>query len=174
MYEIGRYYMIPCVKTNRLQRVGRGEWVPVIGPLHEDADIVGFPYPHWHVDWRFASKKQVQRIGRGPLGFDERRLFAQPIQYHLSDGKTLLIESGPDPILRRIKCKREMPAYPFAAAREAWLSKLEHAYAHCRLKQKICPHRNLPLEGVEQHGDTVTCPGHGLRWHITTGKLVRD
>lgn len=172
MYEIGRFYMIPCVKTTHQQRIGRGEWVPVLGPLHEDADIIEFPYPHWHVDWRFASKKQVQRIGRGPLGFDERRLFAVPIQYRTNDGKILLVESGPEPIMRHMQCKRQMPAYPLSTARSVWLRKLEEAYTHCRLKQKICPHRGIPLEGVEQHGDIVTCPGHGLRWNVITGALM--
>ena len=171
MYEIGQYYKIPCVKTTPRQRIGRGEWMPVIGPLHEDAEIIDFPYPHWHVDWRFASQKQRDRIAYGPFGYDERRLYALLIQHHTCDGQDLLVESA-IPTPRRMKCKRRMPPYPMEVARLTFLRKLEAAYAHCTLKNKICPHRGFPLAGVEQHGNVVTCPGHGLRWHLKTGTLV--
>ncbi len=169
-YEIGHYYSVPCVKTTKEQYLGRGEWVPVIGPLHEDAEIIRFPYPHWHIDWRFVTQKQVDRVPNESPWSDDRMWFGRPLHLRTSDKQRTLVESGSSPVLRKMKCQRAMPSYPHDAAMSAWLPQLEAVYAQCTLKNMICPHRGLPLDGVEQHGDIVTCPGHGLRWNIQTGK----
>lgn len=76
MYIIGKYYEVSCVKTTTAQVVGRGEWAPIIGPLHEDAVIIDFPLLHWHVDWRFASARQIQRLKVYSIDY----LFAFPVQ----------------------------------------------------------------------------------------------
>ena len=40
---IGKRYLVPCVKRNA-PYVHKGSlWVPVIGPLHEDAEFIRFP-----------------------------------------------------------------------------------------------------------------------------------
>jgi hypothetical protein len=158
-YTIGHYYFVPCVKTTYQQLVGKGEWVPVIGSLHEDAAFINFPAPHWHTDWRFASQKQYRRR--------VNNLFGVPVQQTTNDQQVLLVTEGP--VLRRVLCKRAMPRFPREIAH--WLPALEAAYAGHTLKNMVCPHRGLPLDGCERHGDIVVCPGHGLRWNIKTGKL---
>lgn len=156
-YSVGQFYRVPCVRGKYYSVVD--DW-PVIGPQHEDAEFVGFRWQHYHIDWRFVPQHRFQ-----PIGF---RLGA-PLM--TSD----LINPGglPAPILRRRKMQRVLP--DFLQARMArWFPKLQDAYAECKLKPGlICPHRGIPLTGVHQEGDVVTCPGHGLRWNVKTGELVR-
>lgn len=73
------------------------------------------------------------------------------------------------PVPRRMRCKRKMPHFPRDLV--SWLPQLEAAYTGCTMKNMICPHRGLPLVDCEQKDGVVTCPGHGLRWNIATGKL---
>lgn len=157
-YEIGKSYMVPCVLTTKENRIGRGKYVPVIGPKHEDAEFIGFPYQHWHVDWRFISKEILDvssAIGSS--------LLAQIVHANYAGG---------DIVKRKMMCKREMPKYPTNLEKIKWIPKLEQAYADCAMKKMVCPHRGLPLDGCETNNDVVTCPGHGLRWNIKTGLLV--
>ena len=49
----------------------RADW-PVLGPRHEDADHLNFPYQHWHIDGRFVSaalwrKVKTEGFVRSPL-----------------------------------------------------------------------------------------------------------
>lgn len=72
-------------------------------------------------------------------------------------------------VYRRLKCRRELPPYPYEQAR--WLPKLELAYAHARLKNGICPHKGVNLRSCPIMNGIVTCPAHGLRWQVDSGEL---
>jgi hypothetical protein len=87
---------------------------------------------------------------------------------------------------RPMVCTRQMPEYPVVvyAGRSATektyytvIQRLEKPYAKARLKTKSscmrCPHRKMLLNGVPNDGETVVCPGHGLRWNLKTGGLVK-
>ena len=162
VYQVGKWYKVPVVRA----KVGRDQrdW-PVIGPKHEDAAIIKFPFYHYHIDWRFVCERDW-------WGRQDSRCFA-----------TVLHESGanPDhpvnpilgpPVLKRMKCKRQFPDYPLSFP-AGWLQALAAAYMGCKLKPGlICPHRLLPLDSLPDDNGVVTCPGHGLKWNIHTGEMV--
>jgi hypothetical protein len=180
-FEIGKRYSVPCVKTvknHKWDRLWRGEWIPVIGPEHQDAEIIGFPWKHWHVDWRFASEGVFKRTVRQKFGFQDSGIVFNyvlqrfPVQQE-NDGTKYETDEAfhlGEVAVRRVTCKRAMPAYPYKLA--TWLPKLATACAGMRMKNMVCPHRGMPLKGCPLNGDVVTCPGHGLRWNVKTGELV--
>lgn len=149
-YEVGKKYRVPTIE---------GHWCgvfrswPVIGPLHEDREHIKFDREHYHIDARFLSNRQMA-VGdpfNHPLTLDR---VVGPVRY----------------VLR--KCHRTWPEYPAHKAR--FLPYLESAYAGERLKPGLaCPHKGAPLQGLEVHDGCVTCPLHGLRWCVETGKLKR-
>lgn len=180
-FEVGKFYKVPCIKTvERLKDGYRpywcGEWVPVMGPLHRDVGPVNFPWLHWHVDLRFVSAKVYAELNKVWHGSP----FATPLQKFSLKWET----GGPqgmgertddsfvdgDVVERRLKCKRQFPAYPFTKAK--WLSKLAGELKDVRMQGMVCPHRGIPLNGCPLDGDVVTCPGHGLRWNVKTGEVV--
>lgn len=158
VFEVGKFYRVPCVLTDAHTWLRSG-WQTVIGPMHSDDGAVNFPHSHWHIDLRFISI---------PSRWNVQFLAGTPIMKNDLCGRPVVI-AGPE--LRLRKCKREMPIYPFPRAK--WLAKLNEECAHLRMKNMVCPHRGLPLSGCPMDGDVVTCPGHGLRWNIKTGELVR-
>jgi hypothetical protein len=166
---VGKFYMVPCVDVESREGIflpiGR---LPVTGPKHEDADHVKFPWHHWHYDLRFLSDLHYSRVGM-EYGYS-----------HVLNTQTCAIDSRPipgmpeKPVWRRMKCRREAPAYPHAQAERSFLPPLRLAYADARVKCGKCPHRGLPLSSLprEPEADIVTCVGHGLRWDLKTGNLV--
>jgi hypothetical protein len=169
-YEVGKFYRVPCIKTTKRCSYGHGAFVPIIGPEHADAEFLNFPHSHWHIDWRFASAQVFSRAHWGHLRPSshvyavvlQRWAWGSPLYNHA------FIEG--DVVMKRMKCKRVLPPYPFKDAK--WLPKLEAAFASARMTGMVCPHKGLPLEGCPLDGDVVQCPGHGLRWNIKTGELV--
>jgi hypothetical protein len=168
----GRRYMVPCISHPRLSRklLGWGKWIPLIGPLHEDQEHVGFKPWHIHVDTRFITLNSQDFCS-------ESRALAQPVCF--SDGGTwvgahddlyLDIASNAVLELRRLQCRRPVPpVFP----KTRWAKGLQKAYAGCRIVDGLCPHRGIPIScgryvapGVRQ------CPGHGLGWD-DDGRQVR-
>jgi hypothetical protein len=138
-------------------------WVPVIGPEHEDYELLGFVPEHFHIDWRFVDKRSIGSRGAN-MGVVVCTTVPQvPVKppFELK--------------LRRLLCKRAMPTFPGSSHLSAkWGGKLEAAFAECTLKPGlVCPHRGIPLADFVQPDGTVTCPAHGLRWDVTTGKLLK-
>lgn len=176
-YEVGKYYKIPCVRVGSVVPAcaRKGGWIPVLLPWHEDASIIGFPEHHYHYDPRFLSKRAYREFSYGLVlsrhpgmsGFSPR--IANTSQT-LFDGEI---------VYRRLTYKRPFPPYRLfedRAGREmrnGWPSKLETAYAHDHLRNGVCPHRGINLTTCPVVYGVVTCPGHGLRWNVETGKLVR-
>jgi hypothetical protein len=164
---VGRTYLVPCVRAPRDAEFPPG-YVPVFGARHRDYDLIGFPYDHWHHDRRFTTPRHFA------LGMRIAKERGAPA---LIFDQVLAVRTGadlPEPVWRPRKCWREMPAYPDQPPR--WLPDLEDAYQGKRLRGacKVCPHRGLPLASLPASPDgTVTCPGHGLRWNVSTGRLVR-
>jgi hypothetical protein len=80
--------------------------------------------------------------------------------------------------LRPLVCQREQPAYRLMkyADRPPWLALMDGHFSEARVKCGKCPHRGLPLESLprEPGTDIVICRGHGLRWDLKTGELVRE
>src|SRR5690554_4849279 len=99
-YEVGNFYRVPCVLTNKHAWLGYG-WQPVIGPMHNDAGAVNFPYDHWHIDVRFVNRK---------ARYGALFLLGTPIMKNDRYGSPVVLEG---PAMRLKKCQRPMPAYPF-------------------------------------------------------------
>lgn len=159
-FEIGRFYVVPTVR-GRIHTMDH-DW-PVLGPKHEDTEIIHFSHHHYHIDWRFVSQSDFERLCQRRAG-------------HYG---TVLHEGGTNPDglppaeMRRRKCLRtfeSVGSYP----RAPWLLELEAKYAKSRITNLICPHRGISLEGCARDGDVVTCPGHGLRWNVKTFELMRS
>jgi hypothetical protein len=163
VYEVGTFYRVPAVKVNNWHRFEG--WIPVVGPMHEDAEIVHFPWQHFHVDWRFASARLWAY-------FKDRRAigghFGWPIQTPNNDG-TQVILAGPEP--RRMTYKRDPGAFPANITR--WQKPLREKFACAKLINGTCPHRGIPVSAMHREGDILTCPGHGLKWHAITGDAVQ-
>ena len=171
--EVGKFYRVPCVKAkgNSLWQpsVFCGEWIPIVGPEHRDAEIVKFPNLHWHVDVRFVSKKVFHNMCWHSRGTP----YGVPLTRYVSRDKTLISETetyiDSEIEFKLRKCRRDPPPYPYSKAQ--WLKPLAESMRGCRAVNGICPHRGLPLIGPRD-GDVVTCIGHGLRWNVVTGELV--
>lgn len=164
---IGRFYSVPTVYGPLGGQVG--QW-PVLGPLHDDIEVIGFEHEHYHYDWRFINTSAWEYALHWTL-------WESPHGIVMSDRPDLpeLARVGPV-VYRRRKCYRLMPDFPRSPALKGWLRRLEAAYADATLKPGlICPHRGASLRGlpVDEAG-CVVCSLHGLRWDLSTGKLVPE
>jgi hypothetical protein len=164
---VGRTYLVTCVPLYVRDRIRqkRRDWIPVLGPRHEDRDFIDFPHSHWHYDLRFVPEWYFgPTAATRPCGAVSSADFT----------RVLVRSDGPVRIKRR-KCLRRMPRYP--AVELSFLPALEFAYAAATVTVtaagcRLCPHRGLPLDGLPpEPGGVVTCRGHGLRWGAD-GKLV--
>lgn len=169
--EAGKFYDVPCFshdKTTRQNRIkGWRKWLPLIGPLHEDAEIVGFPYYHIHVDTRFIKFDGIYQQWPGELLGAPLCLTGPDYWqtgYKLMHDLAILE-------VRRLKCyQSEPPPHPDVVP---WRRAMENAYAHCRATNGLCPHRGIPLAcGREISPGVRQCPGHGLAWD-DDGQMVR-
>lgn len=169
-YEVGQFYNVPCVRGAWGTDSRVRDW-PVMGALHEDGDIIGFKWKHYHIDWRFVARPHDSlslREGADGHTTTAQHRYARPLM--VWDRMNYL--GLPAPVLRRRKCVRAH-TLPFDARPIKWLPKLEAAHADCKMVGRICPHRGYDLshEPVDENG-VVTCPCHGLRWNVFTGALA--
>lgn len=175
----GTFYLVPTVRYN-WHNVD-GDW-PVIGPKHTDAEVLNFPFPHYHVDLRFLAPKMAHRLSRHQWsGFTA--LAFTPLCRH-PDGRRDVTLPHPDPVWRRRLCHRATAPTPrdlgdFVRGHRARMPALEAAYMDATLisgpKGFVCPHKHAPLGSVAPDCDgNVVCPLHGLRWNLATGRLVPD
>lgn len=174
---VGRMYLVPCMKVSRCAAAYFAPpdgWLPVLGPKHQDAEHLEFPWEHFHIDWRF-------------IGDDE---FAYACAPHGVPHSTVLTNDQGQrgkligsPVLKARKCRRLMPEFPQVekvnftrpgVSAQLW-ARLEIAQAFTCNKLKtgnICPHRGIDLTPFAQPDGTAVCPGHGLRWNLKTGELL--
>jgi len=186
-FVIGQRYDRPCVRAAWWSAV-EIEWVPIIGPRHEDQEFIGVKPQHFHVDYRFVPKRQRDGDEEGPAVYRPSvpTIFRRPVNvvsplWPTAPSSIDIDELGRYPDLpvsswyqvRRFTYTGPYPAYPFD--RPQWLHGLYEAYRRRRLKPgMVCPHRGADLTGMvlDEEG-CVTCPLHGLRWNATTGKIAR-
>lgn len=170
---IGEFYDVPGVvvppRWNGLDyhtnRISAGWW-PILGPVHDDAMWLNVPQPHVHIDPRFiAPCKLSARVLATPL------CLAGIVRGQLYHHTALVFER------RRCQCVRAMLTWPWDSSADAFplgYLGMERAFAGSVLKAcKVCPHKGLPLGSLPAVDGVITCPGHGLRWSATTGRLVR-
>lgn len=167
-YQVGLYYEVPTIDAT-LHGL-RDIW-PILGPWHEDAEFVKFPWEHFHLDGRFLNTRQWEwlhsRFETTDAVFGvvvtERGFSA----YGELDGPRMI---HGQPQIERRQCMRVLPDFPFERA--TWLFQLEKEFSSAVIRQPICPHRGIPLDGLTPKDGIVTCPGHGLCFDVLTGQCV--
>jgi hypothetical protein len=161
--EVGKPYLVPCVRASSTppSYARPGDWVPVLLPEHEDREIIGVPYAHYHLDFRFLSDRQHRLVHLGSIM--HRDLWPTP-----KPGLTLYVGELE---YRRKKCRRRMPInYPHHLP--TWYPRLEKAYTGACMVNRRCPHKGIDLSGCEARNGVILCPGHGLMWDEKTGEQV--
>lgn len=178
---VGRTYIVPCVEL-------AGDWWPVQGPQHADADL-GVPMQHVHYDGRFMTAAQVftnlvtirrtQRLaaqaeldaGAEKLGIVEW-LFGRAHGRLPDDAAIQLVHQvvpGDAFVDRPRRCRRSSLEFPAGGVQAALEPQFEGIVTDCR----TCPHRGMRIDQQpEDEEGGVVCPGHGLRWHRPTGRLM--
>lgn len=173
----GGTYLVPHVP---LAADLDGEWAPVAGPAHYDPDVDPRVPEHWHVDWRFASDAlwtyatthDGYRTERGPV-------FMTALGAPPPAGRCyrVVVQAAGRPVRwKAATYARVPPEYDhqdspfFAAFEEAAEARGLRLAPGCR----ACPHQGVPLAaGPPPRAGVATCPGHGLKWDLATGALVR-
>ena len=173
-YVVGRYYRMPAIRIQPPGWYGvKSGWLPVMGPEHEDKELLDFPQRHFHIDWRFASQ---QALAAASFGRDLRWVYGFPLCTRtdsMSGAPNPLklqdLITSVTPVLVRLKCKREWPEYPKSIR---WLPELQKAYAD-KDAASVCPHRGIPASCyIEEPDGVLRCPGHGLAIDAETGKVL--
>ncbi len=193
-FHPGSYHNVTCVRTIWTGHHSlKHEWIPVLGAVHEDQEIIGFPYLHWHVDRRFLHKKKIGQLNDDRTKVDD--CFRLPITNvwpdcpgvpsqgiqvsQLQNGSGAINQDNfPESSYLRVMRRRLTAPYPQYPGpdRVPWLPPLHQAFLNAHLIYQdghpVCPHRQTPLTGLEPGQDgCVTCPLHGLRWNLQTGRL---
>lgn len=188
----GRVWEVPCVRAANVgANTAQGRWKehvawwPILGRLHQDTEIIGFPYWHFHIDWRFVSEAlRTRTVGAGRVAQQVivNRMMIRPVG-DLEPSQA--VREGPPGTLpaeavelwfrtevRAATCAQP-PQWPHDTV---WRKALEARYAHAKLAGAhgwTCPHQGADLSGLAHpEEDTVTCPLHGLTWCVHSGKLV--
>lgn len=171
---VGTRYFVPTVLY---PWHGKVEAWPVMGPKHTDAEHIGFHQEHYHVDLRFLSDAQIRRIERLAHHKDIETIVASaPLATLDAAGKE---RPHPEPVLKRLACRRSGHDYPAYGAREQrGLRKLAEAYAGRRCGRNaqgalVCPHKGFVLASLEPDPrGRVVCPLHGLEIDTGSGVVV--
>ena len=172
----GKTYTTKCVRAC-LSTTSPPEWVPVIGPAHDDAEIIRFQDVHLHIDWRFLGPRQRAKImalgGNAPHDIVITVVYPNNGSGPIAMDKAL--RSGDTPKDSFLKEKRKkyhgpFPPYPDDPPPH-WLPALSKAYRDATLTpERACPHRGTDLsEAAPDDQGIITCPLHGLRWRADTG-----
>lgn len=157
--EVGRFYLAPTVK-HRFGLFVR-DW-PIIGPLHEDKEVIGLGAYHYHFDFRFLDNDVMNWMIKR-FGYEHKFVLSQhsledPLQFQ-------------PVIYKRRKCRREFNRWPVEMV--PWYPALVEKYKDQHLgPAMICPHKGASLKGVQVKDGCVQCPLHGLIWDVKTGEMV--
>jgi hypothetical protein len=162
--QVGKYYLVPCAPVHHSVWSRLGKWLPVIGPWHEDADI-NVPVHHFHYDCRFIPARLYERSSYPYIGKLHTWHTSHDLPAALLTPKAIPLE------YKRRKMLRPMPEFPTGAP---FHDQLEKQFENVKLKCRTCPHRGMSLDGLPVASDgTVVCNGHGLKWNLKTGELVK-
>lgn len=185
--RVGTFHEVPCVRTiwpGQDALYQNIEWIPVLGPPHEDSGVINFPRRHWHVDRRFLTERKLRETTQEGAKLDEA--FRMPVSkvwpehpgLPATGTRVCLLPARGIPgesylrVMRR-RMSQPYPGYP-GPDLIPWLAALHEEFMEARLGENlVCPHRGAPLAGMELDQEVcVTCPMHGLRWNAATGELA--
>lgn len=163
--------MVPVAEVN-------GIVAPVLLPVHEDAELIGFLPLHMHIDWRFVNRAHTWAYER--LNDSEMNpsmvygvvlcIQKQSISGYLGEPMDYAIS------LRRLRCAREWMEWPYF--NKAFETLHNAMIGSKSLGCKVCPHRGIRLEVGRRFAhpitgrSTIECPGHGAWFDLETGDYV--
>lgn len=159
--KIGETYLVRSVTIKKEVKSELGDvYIPVFSESHSDGKY-GRGNEHFHVDWRFASEWLIEKKRK-----DFETVFHSDVinrEYFTPIDKEWVLED----IYTEMKYLRDFPEFPKASFRL-----LEDKMKDAIMKYMICPHHGTNLISCRPIDGVVTCPQHGLKWNINTGKLV--
>lgn len=160
---VGKFYLVECIQ------LVSGRFVPVIGKWHSDADL-GVSYEHLHLDVRFFAENELLR-GPGKFSRDlpkaQATLGAIITKYEKYVYATLPTVS-PEPVLKRLQCRRRMPDMPQITR----FKNIEKSFVGRKILCGKCPHKGMPVDSLpKDESGRVICNGHGLA--IRDGVVVK-
>jgi hypothetical protein len=163
----GKRYLVKLVYVPRTIGWARDRlWWPVHGPAHTDVEIGGGgAYRHYHLFIPFLTDAQLDGVSAHALWGQEYGMLAVEARANTGHADNAFTAEKWGPKV----CRREWTPYPYEATANM---RAAIAYSHKPLHPgcKVCPHRGMNLAMVPADASgVVTCPGHGLRWHLATG-----
>ena len=190
-WKLGHCYDVPVVR-GRWYGTAPADW-PVLGPRHDDREIIGFDQQHYHLDGRFIAPRLWRTVVNKQKARDRAfpaKLFCPTLPRGWAATLNIVLTVHPSPLptrevvplgTRRLRLRRQPPPdldTHYAAAHglfTKWYEPLQDAYQDARLRGHVCPHRGADLTGLPLDDEgCVTCPLHGLRWHVESGRLRRS
>lgn len=149
MYKIGNTYKVPCAVFNY---AGRHYVLPVYDHIHDDAEN-GQNYPHYHVDFRFVSRKHY--------GFNTSPKNWPPMRVNL-DRSDMMQFIG---IRYRYRRFHRHEHEGTTGTVLIGMSKLDWS----KVEEMKCPHRGYDLTNlIPDCNGVVTCPLHGIKVKLKT------
>lgn len=184
--EVGKSSLVPHVIA-RMGFLRKEMYVPISSYLHNDKKHIKFPYDHYHIDWRFATKSVISSSIYSRLPHTKQA--AEVIifdQEYTNDSSHCAVS---DKIFyRRVKCRRLYLAAEFFDSpsfdvlkkhQDHFVFTLPETFCNAKLKvdngRLICPHKGveIPKDCTDSHGNYV-CPGHLLRFNPTTLQVISN
>lgn len=160
--RVGEYYRVRFVTTVHAARPWHGVDIPVLGELHEDGETIGFPWPHYHVDWRFMPQSFIDDVSRGLSEEFRSHPAKRPPYKNALLGLVVLNDHVTGaPVRRVLACQR--------ARHEAWddnahwLPRLERAYSGSRLRVRRVEKEARALPDMREGGEVGPDDPTGLR-----------
>lgn len=135
---IGETYLVNAVWTHPSRQPWQGARIAILGGLHEDFEIIKFPYLHYHVDWRFVTQAMIDNIVNClEKNYDRKNdlyknyLLGLPITTNASTN-----DRTGTPVRIPLKCERQHQMWD---ENVAWLPALERAYLNQRAEMDLNP-----------------------------------
>lgn len=176
---VGQRYLVPTVEYI-WQGYMPQPW-PVFLPKHEDAEILKFPWDHYHVDPRFLDRRRWERAcadGAWGSGWGEDSDgYAQCQRAPLMrlEGVSGEIEPHGPVVWRRLRCARSEIRYVHGHQKTIGALRGHFAGRTCKHARTgwVCPHKHFPLGSIAPDDDgVITCPLHGLRVRAADGVVL--
>ncbi len=171
---VGQTYAVPCYRQEAHvvgQAIQGATYLPVYLPAHEDGELLSFPVWHYHVDHRFMSDGEVESRYRQrvQLRGDEKPR-SPDLRRSLADSLDLVHTNDGTPDYASVWWK-PMVCYASEQRTTASLPALVTHFRDKPLSCLRCPHKGVNLADIApDRWGHVTCPAHGLRWNVRTGR----
>lgn len=166
---IGESYLVPCMFRPNYHV----DWVPIYGGEHDDKEHFNQPLRHYHYDVRFIHLGHIISLLFLSTNGRSRHMSEEALVERLTVN---ILSARKDGIVeyREKICYRKMPEIITPKFAKEEFKSLQTEYEHVNISCKTCPHRGFRLNGLpEDEEGNVVCPGHGLKWNVKSGKLVK-